>query len=186
MQRTVTLRASKNLPREDDRALSERLLAGVQTSTVFLVDSGGTQSNRFSACEESAARSAITLVDGKWRVSILRLLQNGPVHLGELKRRLSPVSKKVLNQHLRQMAKDGLVIRTEFDGNVPRVEYSLVNPLGYAVLELLKAIAEWGDKHCQPFEDDEVSLTNVKPRGVHRSRDGLDSNRHPSEMTRNF
>jgi hypothetical protein len=66
------------------------------------------------------------------------------------------------------------------------VEYSLVNPLGYAVLELLKAIAEWGDKHCQPFEDDEVSLTKVKPRGMLRSRDGLDSNRNPSEMTRNF
>ena len=143
VQRTTTLRASKDLLREDAPALAERLLVGVQTSTVFLVDHGETQSNGFSTCEESAARSAITLVDGKWRVPILRLLQNGPVHLGELKRKLSPVSKKVLNQHLRQMAKDGLVIRTEFDGNVPRVEYSLVNPLGYAVLDLLKAIAEW-------------------------------------------
>lgn len=164
MQRTATSRASKNLLREDDDKLCERLLAGVQTSTVFLFDRVGTQSNRFSTCEESVARSAITLVDGKWKVSILRLLQNGPVHFGELKRRLSPVSKKVLNQHLRQMAKDGLVIRAEFDGNVPRVEYSLVNPLGYAVLELLKAIAEWGNKHRQSIGDD-VSLTNVTPRG---------------------
>ncbi|HEX5235031.1 MAG TPA: helix-turn-helix domain-containing protein [Silvibacterium sp.] len=130
-----------------------------------MVDRGGTQSNGFSTCEELAARSAITLVDGKWRVSILRLLQNGPVHLGELKRRLSPVSKKVLNQHLRQMAKDGLVIRTEFAGNVPRVEYSLVNPLGYAVLELLRAIAEWGDKHRLSIEDDKVRITNVTPGG---------------------
>jgi DNA-binding HxlR family transcriptional regulator len=98
-------------------------------------------------------------------VSILRLLQNGPVHLGELKRRLSPVSKKVLNQHLRQMVKDGLVIRTEYAGNVPRVEYSLVNPLGYAVLELLKAIAQWGDKHRLSIEDNKVRITNVTPRG---------------------
>jgi DNA-binding HxlR family transcriptional regulator len=173
VQRTVTLRASKNLLREDDLALPARLPAGVQTSTVFLVDRDGTQSNGFSTCEESAARSAITLVDGKWRVSILRLLQDGPVHLGELKRRLSPVSKKVLNQHLRQMAKDGLVTRTEFDGNVPRVEYSLVSPLGYAVLELLKAIAEWGDKHRPPTEDGEVSLANVRSRTAVMARNQI-------------
>lgn len=165
MPRTATSRVSEDLLREDDCDRSEHLLAGAQAATVLLVDRGGTQSNGFSTCEESAARSAITLVDGKWRVSILRLLQNGPVHLGELKRRLSPVSKKVLNQHLRQMAKDGLVIRTEFAGNVPRVEYSLVNPLGYAVLELLKAIAEWGDKHRPSIEDDKVRITNVTPRG---------------------
>jgi DNA-binding HxlR family transcriptional regulator len=138
---------------------------------VLFVDCGRTQSNRFSTNEELAARAAITLVDGKWKVPILRLLQNGPVHLGELKRRLSPISKKVLNQHLRQMKEDGLIIRTDFDGKVPRVEYSLVNPLGYAVLELLKAIAEWGDKHRQPIEDDKASLTNVPPRGAGRSQD---------------
>ena len=39
-----------------------------------------------------------------------------------------------------------------------------MNPLGYAVLELLKAIAEWGQKHRQPIEDDEASLTNVTLR----------------------
>ena len=158
VRRTATSRVSEDLLREDDRDSSEHLLAGAQAATVLLVDRGGTQSNMFSTCEELAARSAITLVGGKWRVSILRLLQNGPVHFGELKRRLSPGSKKVLNQHLRQMAKDGLVIRTEFDGNVPRVEYSLVNPLGYAVLDLLQAVAEWGDKHCRQVKVEEADV----------------------------
>lgn len=160
MRRTATSRVSEDLLPEDDRYSSERLLAGAQAATVLLVDHGGTQSNRFSTCEELAARSAITLVDGKWRVSILRLLQNGPVHLGELKRRLSPVSKKVLNQHLRQMAKDGLVIRTEFAGKVPRVEYSLANPIGHAVLDLLKAIAEWGDRQYPKMKDDETGVAS--------------------------
>jgi DNA-binding HxlR family transcriptional regulator len=75
-----------------------------------------------------AAQFAITLVEGKWRVPILRHLQSGPIHLGELKRRLSPVSKKVLNQHLRQMAKDGLIIRADLAGKVPRVEYLFGDP----------------------------------------------------------
>jgi len=110
---------------------------------VFVIDQRGRQANKFSLCEELAARSAITLVEGKWRVPILRHLQNGPTHFGELKRRLSPVSKKVLNQHLRQMVNHGLIIRTEYAGKVPRVEYALANPLGYALLDLLQTVANW-------------------------------------------
>jgi hypothetical protein len=49
----------------------------------------------------------------------------------------------VLNQHLRQMTKDGLVLRTGLEGKVPHVEYSLANPLGCSVLCLLRVIAGW-------------------------------------------
>jgi hypothetical protein len=60
------------------------------------------------------------------------------------------------------------------------VEYSLVNPLGYAVLELLKAIAEWGGKHRQSIEDREVSLPNVTALS---SNHCPNSDRHPREIT---
>jgi len=160
VQRTSTSRASEDLLREDDRDSSECLLAGVQAATVFAIDQGRRQTDPFSACEERAAKFAITLVEGKWRVPILRNLQSGPIHLGELKRRLSPVSKKVLNQHLRQMTKDGLITRTDFAGKAPRVEYSLASPIGYSVLNLLKAIAEWGDRHHQQMKDDEIGIAS--------------------------
>jgi DNA-binding HxlR family transcriptional regulator len=156
VQRTATSRASEDLLREDDCVLPERLLVDTQTSTVFVIDQGRRQANKLLACEELAARSAITLVEGKWRVPILRHLQNGPLHFGELKRRLSPVSKKVLNQHLRQMRTDGLIIRNDLAGKVPRVEYALANPLGFAVLDLLQAMAQWGDRNCRQMKGDEV------------------------------
>jgi DNA-binding HxlR family transcriptional regulator len=70
---------------------------------VFAVYQGGRQANLFSTGEEPAVEFAISLIEGKWKVPILRQLQGGPIHLGELKRRLAPISKKVLNQHLRQM-----------------------------------------------------------------------------------
>jgi DNA-binding HxlR family transcriptional regulator len=161
VQRRAISRASEDdLLREDDGDLSGRLLAGVQASTVFPINQGRRQGNKFSTCEELAAQFAITLIEGKWRVPILRNLQSGPIHLGELKRRLSPVSKKVLNQHLRQMANDGLITRTDYAGKVPRVEYALANPLGYAVLDLLQAVAEWGDRHCRQIKDDEAGCAS--------------------------
>lgn len=123
---------------------------------MFVVDSGSGRTKAFSTSEELAVQFVITLLEGKWRVSILRELQSGPVHFGELKRRLSPVSKKVLNQHLRQMVRDGLVVRKDITGNMPRVEYSLSNPLGYAALDLLQAVAEWGDRNYRQFRDEDA------------------------------
>jgi DNA-binding HxlR family transcriptional regulator len=160
VQRTATSRANEDLLREDVRNLPQRLVASAQVSTVFVIDQGRGQANKFSTYEELAARFAIALVEGKWRVPILRQLQNGPLHFGELKRRLSPVSKKVLNQHLRLMAKDALITRSDLAGKMPRVEYSLANPLGYAVLNLLQAVAEWGDRHFREMKDEDVTLVS--------------------------
>jgi DNA-binding HxlR family transcriptional regulator len=87
-----------------------------EASVLFVVDPGRDQAKAFSTCEELAVQFAITLLEGKWRVPILLQLQSGPIHFGELKRRLSPVSKKVLNQHLRQMVRDELIVRKDLAG----------------------------------------------------------------------
>jgi DNA-binding HxlR family transcriptional regulator len=57
---------------------------------------------------------------------------------------MAPISKKVLNQHLHRMEKDGLLVRTDLSAHVPHIEYALTNPLGYSVLRLLRTIIEWG------------------------------------------
>lgn len=63
---------------------------------------------------------------------------------GELKRRMPPISKKVLNQHLRRMEKDGRIVRTELKAKIPHVEYALTNPLGRSIPRLLQVIAKQG------------------------------------------
>jgi DNA-binding HxlR family transcriptional regulator len=147
VRRTATSRARAEFLRKDSRELSEHRLLRAQASPVFAIYQGGRQANLFSTGEESAVEFAISLIEGKWKVPILRQLQGGPIHLGELKRRLAPISKKVLNQHLRQMVNHGLIIRTDYAGKMPRVEYHLANPLGYAALDLLQAVAEWGGRY---------------------------------------
>lgn len=101
------------------------------------------RSSRIQPPDEIAIRQAITLVQGKWRIAILCHLQDGPVRVGELKRRMRPISKKVLNQHLRRMERDGLIVRTELNAKIPHVEYALTNLLGRSVLHLLRSIFQW-------------------------------------------
>ena len=68
--------------------------------------------------EECSAQFAINLIHGKWKTRILSQLQHGPVRLSELRRMFPEASKKVLAQHLREMEKDGLVVRKDLSGQV--------------------------------------------------------------------
>jgi DNA-binding HxlR family transcriptional regulator len=147
MHRTATSRAIEDLLTEDTQDLPSAGPVRSELSVVILSDRASVLAQSKPTWEDPAVQFAITLVEGKWRVPILRQLQGGAIRVGELRRRLSPISKKVLNQHLKDMAKDGLVIRTDLPGRVPQVEYSLAKPLGYAVLNLLRAVAEWSDEH---------------------------------------
>lgn len=103
---------------------------------------------QISTQEEAAVRFALRLLQGKWKVGILCRLQAGPVRLGDLRRMFSQASKKVLTQHLRQMERDGLIVRSDLGGKIPHVEYSLSNSLGRSVVNLVNTLAQWG---CAAF-----------------------------------
>ena len=101
--------------------------------------------------EECSAQFAISLIQGKWKTPILSRLQLGPVRLGELRRIFPKASKKMLTQHLREMEKDGLVIRKDLSGRLRHVEYFLSDPLGFAVVQLICTLAKWGSEYL-PYE----------------------------------
>ena len=102
------------------------------------------QRRQFSPQEQAAIRFAVALLQGKWKLGILCRLQEGPARLGDLRRLFPQASKKMLTQHLRQMEKDGLIVRTDLTGKVPHVEYSLSNSLGQSVVNLIDLLARWG------------------------------------------
>jgi len=105
--------------------------------------------SRAQDAEECSAQFAMNLIHGKWKTRILSRLQHGPTRLSELNRLFPGASKKMLAQHLRELEKDGLVIRTDLSGRVRHVEYSLSNSLGLSALSLIEILTEWGRKHLR-------------------------------------
>jgi len=99
------------------------------------------------SAEECSAQLAINLIQGKWKTRILSRLQHGPVRLSELRRMFPEASKKMLTQHLREMEKDGLIIRKDLSGRLRHVEYFLSDPMGFAVLHLIGALTKWGKEY---------------------------------------
>jgi DNA-binding HxlR family transcriptional regulator len=57
-------------------------------------------------------------------------------------------SKKMLTQHLRELERDGLIVRTDLSGRLRHVEYSLSDSGGFAVLQLISTLTEWGSQYA--------------------------------------
>ncbi len=81
-------------------------------------------------------------VGDKWTWLILRCLEAGPRRFSELKVPLRGITPKVLAQSLRALERDGLLTRTEFDENPPRVVYELT-ALGRSLFGPMDAACAW-------------------------------------------
>jgi DNA-binding HxlR family transcriptional regulator len=94
--------------------------------------------------------AALRLLEGRWKLVILFHLFGGKVmRFSELERAIPSVTQKMLGQQLRQMEKDGIVVRKVYRQVPPKVEYSLT-PWGQALCPALDAILRWADLRQQP------------------------------------
>jgi DNA-binding HxlR family transcriptional regulator len=71
------------------------------------------------------ARQILDHVTSRWGVLVLGSLTERTYRFGELRRRLSGVSEKMLAETLQNLERDGLVERKSYPEVPPRVEYSL-------------------------------------------------------------
>ena len=86
---------------------------------------------------------ALKLIGGKWKMQILcSLHNNGPTRYNQLKRSLDGVSNTVLASALRELEKDGLVIRREYLEVPVRVEYEAAERCK-PLFPLLDALGDW-------------------------------------------
>ena len=92
------------------------------------------------------AETTLGIIGGKWKLLILRELLSGVSRFGELRRRLSGISEKMLAQHLRELESDGIIARKIYPEVPPRVEYSLTVS-GKTLKPLIDGLHEWGLEH---------------------------------------
>jgi DNA-binding HxlR family transcriptional regulator len=96
----------------------------------------------------------LELFGTKWTSMVLHALHalhGGTCRTGALQRSLPGISKKMLTQTLREMERDGLLLRRVFDRVPPRVEYSLT-PLGQVFVEPIELLYEWGRSHAAALD----------------------------------
>ena len=87
------------------------------------------------------------MVGGRWKIGILYSLGcDGKARFNELAERMSPVTPTTLTRQLRDLERDGLVTRTQYNEIPPRVEYDITDT-AHTLLPVLEAIAGWTTSH---------------------------------------
>ena len=88
----------------------------------------------------------VSMIGGKWKLRIIYMLAFHEVlRYGELKRMLAPITHKMLTNQLKELEKDGLIIRKEYPQVPPKVEYYM-SETGKGLRPVVKAMYEWIEK----------------------------------------
>lgn len=85
----------------------------------------------------------VGMIGGKWKLRIIYMLAFHEVlRYGELKGLLTPITHKMLTTQLKELEKDGLIIRKEYQKIPPKVEYSM-SEMGKDLRPIVRAMYEW-------------------------------------------
>ena len=91
------------------------------------------------------AELALRVIQGRWKLLVLRELMEGIQRFSALQRALPGVSQKVLTAQLRELEADGVLQRTVYAEVPPRVEYGLT-ALGRELIPVLEGLHAWGQQ----------------------------------------
>lgn len=88
--------------------------------------------------------SALKAIEGKWKLPIIWVLsQNGTLRYNELKKSITGITNMMLSSSLKELERDGLIVRVQYNEIPPHVDYSLAEA-GEKLIPVLNELAKWG------------------------------------------
>lgn len=90
----------------------------------------------------------LDVIGGKWKALIIWHLRGQVLRFSELRRKIPRITQKMLTQQLRELERDGMVMRKVYAEVPPRVEYWL-SPEGEGLGPILEAMLQWGESHAR-------------------------------------
>lgn len=89
----------------------------------------------------------LSMIGGKWKLVILwHLASQEVLRYSQLRRLLPGITHKMLSQKLKELEKDGLINRVQYNEMPPKVEYSTTEK-GQSVKPILEEMHKWGTKN---------------------------------------
>jgi DNA-binding HxlR family transcriptional regulator len=93
------------------------------------------------------SRTSLVRIANKWTAMVVIVLGGGDrLRFGDIRATVEGISGKVLTETLRDLERDGLVIRRVYAEMPPRVEYELTT-LGQTLHAPLRALGRWAEAH---------------------------------------
>jgi DNA-binding HxlR family transcriptional regulator len=101
----------------------------------------------FNEAVQCPIAATLEYIGGRWKTVILYYLTSGKRRFGEIAVRIPAISRKVLTQQLKELERDGLIMRKEYKESPPRVEYALTD-LGQSLSPVFHAMSNWGKENA--------------------------------------
>ncbi|MFK3979882.1 winged helix-turn-helix transcriptional regulator [Micromonospora sp. NPDC050397] len=96
--------------------------------------------------DDCTVRHVLDRVGGKWSIAIIVAATPGPVRFTELERRIEGISRRMLTLTLRNLERDGLLVRTVHPTAPPKVEYTATE-MARELHDTLIALTHWAERH---------------------------------------
>lgn len=109
---------------------------------------------------------------GKWKLSILWILNQNTRRFNELQKLMPSISRGVLTQQLRELEHDKLINREVYKVVPPKVEYSLTK-IGESFIPVMTHIMEWGVGYIKETANCNMDICIVKNFSCNKCREML-------------
>lgn len=91
-----------------------------------------------------AIEKAMRIIGGKWKGSIIYHLKDGPVRFNDMTRMIGGASKKMINQRLKELEDEGMILRAVINTRPLAVSYELTE-FGRSALSILNDLKMWSE-----------------------------------------
>src|SRR3981081_4031871 len=99
----------------------------------------------------------LSVIDGRWKGTILWRLLGGPMRTSELRRSIPEMTERMLIRHLHEMVEDGILLRHD-KKSVPRQVCYSIWAYGMTLGPVLRKICDWGRKHQARLKTNTIGL----------------------------
>jgi DNA-binding HxlR family transcriptional regulator len=97
------------------------------------------------------SRRILNLIADRWTALVIYALGRETRRYSDLEKMIGGISQKMLTQTLRNLERDGIVIRTVYPVVPPRVEYALTL-LGITLIDALGPLCKWAEENLSAVE----------------------------------
>ena len=109
-------------------------------------DSKGKKEALNSCQKPCAIERGMRILGGKWKASILWHLKDEPVRFNDLTRMVGGASKKMIDQRLKEMEKEGLITRQVLCDRPIAVVYQATD-FGKSAVDILEQLMMWTNEN---------------------------------------
>ena len=106
----------------------------------------------------------LSRIGDKWTVLVVQTLAEGPKRFNELRREIPSVSQRMLTLTLRNLERDGLVMRTVTPSIPPRVDYELTE-LGQSLQKPICGLANWATENVEAIHEAQARFDAERDEG---------------------